>query len=59
MGDPTKTRTPLRQLRLHLPTALTPRLDDTMRAAVVRLLAELLASASARGVDPEGRDDAR
>jgi hypothetical protein len=55
----TDAGTPSRQLRLYWSHAPTPRLDDATRDAVVRLLAQLLASASARCVDPEGRDETR
>lgn len=59
MSD-TKTNagTPSRQLRLYWAQP-TSRLDDATRDAVVRLLAQLLASASARCVNPEGRDEKR
>lgn len=55
----TEDRWPIRQLRLYLPVARGPRLDDATQNAVVRLLAQLLASASARHVDPEGCDETR
>lgn len=55
----TNDRWPVRQLRLYWLHAATPRLDDATRDAVVRLLAQLLVSASARDVDPEGRDETR
>lgn len=51
--------TPRQQLRLYWPHPTTPRLDEATRDAAVRLLAQLLASASARCVDPEGRDETR
>lgn len=55
----TNDRWPIQQLRLYWRHAPTPRLDDATRDAVVRLLAQLLASASARSVDPGGRDETR
>jgi len=55
----TSDRTPIRQLPLYLPLGPTPRLDDAAQNAVVRLLAQLLASASAQHVDPEGCDEKR
>jgi hypothetical protein len=55
----TNDRWPIQQLRLYWRHAPTPRLDDVTRDAVVRLVAQLLASASARSVDPGGRDETR
>lgn len=55
----TNDRWPVRQLRLYWLHAPPPGLDDATRDAVVRLLAQLLASASARCVEPEGRDETR
>ncbi len=56
----TESGVPTRQLRLYLPVAVAPRLDDATKDAVVRLRARLLTSAvDARLADPEGRDEAR
>ncbi len=55
----TEERGPIRQLRLYLPIARAPRLDDATQNAAVRLLAQLLASVSAGPVDPEGCDETR
>jgi hypothetical protein len=39
-----------------LPVALVPRVDEATRDTLIRLLAQLLASAS---IDPEARDERR
>lgn len=55
----TDARRAVRQLPLYLPVAFVPRLDDATRETVVGLLARLLASASAQGVDVEAPDETR
>ena len=56
----TESGVPTRQLRLYLPVAIAPRLDDATKDTVVRLLARLLTSAvDVRLADPEGRDEAQ
>ena len=55
----TDARIPTRQLRLYLPVAAVPRLEDATRDAVVRLLAQLLTSACTQRAFPGGRDETR
>jgi hypothetical protein len=59
MPDKTDTRIPRHQLRLYLPASAAPPLEGVTRAAVVRLLAQLLTSACTPGASPEGTDERR
>ena len=52
----TDARCAVRQLPLYLPVALVPRVDEATRDTLIRLLAQLLVSAS---IDPEARDERR